>query len=61
MKMLKKSKKNAMSATINVIREGSRWFNVLVLVHKHPACIPYFSCEDVVREGSVQSNHPELM
>ena len=30
------------------------------LVHKHPAHL-YFPCNDVDREGSVQSNHPELM
>ena len=28
------------------------------LVHKHPA-LPCFPCNDVHREGSVQSNHPE--
>ena len=47
----------------NVGREGSMRFDVL---EPHPTSAystltPSIPCKDAVREGSVQSNHPELM
>ena len=47
----------------NVVREGSMRVDVL---EPHPTSAystltPSIPCKDAVREGSVQSNHPELM
>ena len=47
----------------NVVREGSMRFAVLELppTSASSTLTPLLPCKDAVREGSVQSNHPELM
>ena len=46
---------------VELFHMSSGWFNSTEPSLTTSPCTPCFHCKDVVREGSVQSNHPELM
>ena len=46
---------------VELFHMSSGWFDSTEPSLTTSPCTPCFHCKDVVREGSVQSNHPELM